>query len=279
MHITAAAVEGSDSHSIAVEPSLNSDDRDCDDIKQDERVLCAKGGGEEEEEEGGGGIGGGHGKCMKELRFLLEITEVFQVIRQCILQRSADRINRTRIETEEAITSRFYANEIKPKNPIEALARNTELVAQVKESKKEIEDSRGEIHREEEAAVLAEYGLSATEYAQLGAFRYERNVRAHPVVGELIVDYDRRRNSNREALTKLKKDLSQEKKVWVNLGDLFIKLPKQNVETIIKRDQETLDAEIEDVREIMKEKVVELEKLEGGDGSKAKAFQLKAMTK
>ncbi|KAI8599730.1 hypothetical protein EDD21DRAFT_379052 [Dissophora ornata] len=96
---------------------------------------------------------------------------------------------------------------------------------------------------------------------------------------ELIVDYDRRRNSNREALTKLKKDLSQEKKVWVNLGDLFIKLPKQNVETIIKRDQETLDAEIEDVREIMKEKVVELEKLEGGDGSKAKAFQLKAMTK
>jgi len=27
----------------------------------------------------------------------------------------------------------------------------------------------------------------------------------------------------------------------------------------------------------MKQKVVELEKLEGGDGSKAKAFQLKAM--
>ncbi|ORZ20925.1 hypothetical protein BCR41DRAFT_350572 [Lobosporangium transversale] len=96
---------------------------------------------------------------------------------------------------------------------------------------------------------------------------------------ELIVDYDRRRNSNREALSKLKKELSSEKKVWVNLGDLFVKMPKQNIETMIRKDQETLDSEITDIREAMKEKVVELEKLEGGDGSKAKAFQLKAMTK
>ncbi|KAF8946458.1 p53 and DNA damage-regulated protein 1, partial [Entomortierella lignicola] len=96
---------------------------------------------------------------------------------------------------------------------------------------------------------------------------------------ELIVDYDRRRNSNREALSKLKKELSQEKKIWVNLGDMFVKLPKQNVETMIKKDQATLDSEISDIRDVMKEKVVELEKLEGGDGSKAKAFQLKAMTK
>ncbi|KAG0267500.1 p53 and DNA damage-regulated protein 1 [Mortierella polycephala] len=120
---------------------------------------------------------------------------------------------------------------------------------------------------------------------------------------ELIVDYDRRRNSNREALSKLKKDLSEEKKVWVNLGDLFIKMPKGNVETMIKKaagiyspkhvtvdhilicvasrfdyvDQNTLDTEILEIREVMKEKVVELEKLEGGDGSKSRAFQLKGM--
>ncbi|KAF9904968.1 hypothetical protein BX616_001134 [Lobosporangium transversale] len=56
-------------------------------------------------------------------------------------------------------------------------------------------------------------------------------------------------------------------------------MPKQNIETMIRKDQETLDSEITDIREAMKEKVVELEKLEGGDGSKAKAFQLKAMTK
>ncbi|KAF8929570.1 p53 and DNA damage-regulated protein 1 [Haplosporangium gracile] len=96
---------------------------------------------------------------------------------------------------------------------------------------------------------------------------------------ELIVDYDRRRNSNREALSKLKKELSQEKKVWVNLGDMFIKMPKENVETMIKKDQTTLDEEISDIRETMKQKVVELEQLEGGDGSKSRAFQLKAMSK
>ncbi|GJJ73890.1 hypothetical protein EMPS_06248 [Entomortierella parvispora] len=95
---------------------------------------------------------------------------------------------------------------------------------------------------------------------------------------ELIIDYDRRRNSNREALGKLKKDLSKEKKVWVNMGDMFIKMPKPNVETMIKKDQETLDSEIADIRQVMKEKVVELEKLEGGDGSKSRAFQLKGMT-
>ncbi|KAF9210422.1 p53 and DNA damage-regulated protein 1 [Podila verticillata] len=93
----------------------------------------------------------------------------------------------------------------------------------------------------------------------------------------LMVDYDRKRNSNREALSKLKKDLSEEKKVWVNLGDMFVKMPKENVETMIKKDQDTLDSEINDIRQTMKEKVVELEKLEGGDGSKSRAFQLNAM--
>ena len=95
-----------------------------------------------------------------------------------------------------------------------------------------------------------------------------------------------------------------EKKVWVNLGDMFIKMPKENVETMIKKgkstpnhltkkcfviqlltqplrslivDQDTLDSEINDIRQTMKEKVVELEKLEGGDGSKSRAFQLNAM--
>lgn len=42
-------------------------------------------------------------------------------------------------------------------------------------------------------------------------------------------------------------------------------------------DQNTLDTEIAEIRQVMKEKVVELEKLEGGNGSKAKAFQLKGM--
>jgi len=97
------------------------------------------------------------------------------------------------------------------------------------------------------------------------------------------------------------------------MGDMFIKMPKPNVETMIKKgtynvylhcgtqhrsggetnvliyffyfffyprnlDQVTLDSEIADIRQVMKKKVVELEKLEGGDGSKSRAFQLKGMT-
>ncbi|KAF9352405.1 p53 and DNA damage-regulated protein 1 [Mortierella sp. AD094] len=152
-------------------------------------------------------------------------------------------------------------------------------------------------HLEGQKTVLEKFGLSSGEYSSL--VRLYESRRMTEVLWEedpervkeaiklwkqercqkQIVDYDRRRNSNREALSKLKKELVQEKKVWVNLGDMFVKLPKQNVETMIKKDQETLDSEISDIRELMKEKVVELEKLEGGDGSKAKAYQLKAMTK
>ncbi|KAF9975393.1 p53 and DNA damage-regulated protein 1 [Actinomortierella ambigua] len=95
---------------------------------------------------------------------------------------------------------------------------------------------------------------------------------------ELIVDYDRRRNSNREALSRLNKDMSKDKKVWVNLGDMFIKMPHDSTVTMLKKDQETLDAEILEARETMKEKMVELEKLEGKDGSRSKAFQLKGMS-
>jgi hypothetical protein len=51
-----------------------------------------------------------------------------------------------------------------------------------------------------------------------------------------IVDYDRTRNTNREALTKLKKEpLNSQKKVWVNLGDFFIKLEKDNVTSYIEK--------------------------------------------
>ncbi|KAF9144446.1 p53 and DNA damage-regulated protein 1 [Mortierella sp. GBA39] len=73
--------------------------------------------------------------------------------------------------------------------------------------------------------------------------------------------------------------LTNKELVWVNLGDMFIKLPKENVQTMIKKDQTTLDEEILDIRETMKQKVVELEQLEGGDGSKSRAFQLKGMSK
>ncbi|KAG0321518.1 p53 and DNA damage-regulated protein 1 [Dissophora globulifera] len=244
--------------------------------------------------------------CMKELRFLLKIAEVHTKI----TLEASNRCRAHMLKTREAVHTEVLANLTDT-----AKTPQTALALWENNHQEQIKVTRSEVSRKTLAAVLREHGLSAADYRQLEALRIERNARAHPVMGplevasvldewkqlkfrartknfqkrelvaeeilenkELLVDYDRRRNSNREALTKLKKDLAQEKKVWVSLGDLFVKMPKQNVETMIKRDQGTLDANIDDIRVLMKEKVVELEKLEGGDGSKARAFQLKGIT-
>src|SRR4051812_10770975 len=102
-----------------------------------------------------------------------------------------------------------------------------------------------------------------------------------------VVDYDRTRNTNREALTKFKKEpLNSQKKVWVNLGDFFIKLESDNVKSYIekgtmikkyiiymiyylskfvskkyKTDQKNLEKEISSLRDTIKQKTSELEKL------------------
>jgi len=93
------------------------------------------------------------------------------------------------------------------------------------------------------------------------------------------VDYDRTRNTNREALTKLKKEpVNSQKKVWVNLGDFFIKLEKDNVKTYIEKDQKNLEKEISSLRDTMKQKTIELEKLETGEIKKMKGFELRGIT-
>ncbi|CAG8699223.1 17936_t:CDS:2 [Cetraspora pellucida] len=76
---------------------------------------------------------------------------------------------------------------------------------------------------------------------------------------QLIIDYDRTRNTNREALNKLKKE-KDKKKVWVNL------------------DQESLESGISSLRETVKEKMAELEKLETGDDKISKGFKLRGMS-
>ncbi|RIB30164.1 hypothetical protein C2G38_2027058 [Gigaspora rosea] len=94
---------------------------------------------------------------------------------------------------------------------------------------------------------------------------------------QLIIDYDRTRNANREALNKLKKE-KDEKKVWVNLGEFFIKMDKNNVKSYIEKDQESLDSGISSLRETVKEKMAELEKLETGDDKISKGFKLRGIS-
>ncbi|CAG8497107.1 288_t:CDS:2 [Paraglomus brasilianum] len=90
-----------------------------------------------------------------------------------------------------------------------------------------------------------------------------------------IVDYDRKRNSNREALNKLKKDLKNESKVWVNLGDMFIRMEKDKVQTLVNKDQQHLDSEISKLHENMKEKSARLEQIEKGNVERMSGFNLK----
>ncbi|RHZ75746.1 hypothetical protein Glove_209g161 [Diversispora epigaea] len=95
---------------------------------------------------------------------------------------------------------------------------------------------------------------------------------------QLIVDYDRTRNTNREALNRIRKELNNEKKVWVNIGNFFIKMDKDNVKTYIEKDQQNLEKEISNLRESVKRKIIELEKLETGENKKMKGFDLKGIT-
>ncbi|KAI8377725.1 p53 and DNA damage-regulated protein 1 [Radiomyces spectabilis] len=80
---------------------------------------------------------------------------------------------------------------------------------------------------------------------------------------QLVIDYDRKRNSNREALRQIDKKLHNEKKLWVNFGDMFIKLPTTDTKQLIEADQIKLDEQIEASRELMKEKARQLDRLEG----------------
>ncbi|KAF1805818.1 hypothetical protein V8B55DRAFT_1433989 [Mucor lusitanicus] len=50
---------------------------------------------------------------------------------------------------------------------------------------------------------------------------------------QAVIDFDRKRNSNREALSSLKK--TKDKKTWTFFGDMFIKLPTENTKALIEK--------------------------------------------
>ncbi|KAI8640961.1 hypothetical protein BD408DRAFT_223466 [Parasitella parasitica] len=50
---------------------------------------------------------------------------------------------------------------------------------------------------------------------------------------QAVVDYDRKRNSNREALSSLKK--THDTKTWTFFGDMFIKLPTEKTKALIEK--------------------------------------------
>nr|ALS04393.1 p53 and DNA damage-regulated protein 1 [Acartia pacifica] len=94
-----------------------------------------------------------------------------------------------------------------------------------------------------------------------------------------VVDLDRRRNSNREAIRSLKnmskvKDMSSEK-VWIAVGNTFLHIPFTLAEERLEQDQKALDISINKLRSRLKDRVNDLRDIEGK--KELQGFGLKAL--
>lgn len=97
-----------------------------------------------------------------------------------------------------------------------------------------------------------------------------------------IINLDARRHKTREASAKLREYQSArsgipQKKHWVCIGDMFIKLNTNQTRNLILDDQYHLDEGVEKLREELKERVIKLNELEGKP--EVKGFTLKPLKK
>ena len=96
-----------------------------------------------------------------------------------------------------------------------------------------------------------------------------------------IVDLDRKRNSNREAIRALEKEAKthykgSDSKCWLAMGNSFFRLPNRNAVSLLKKDQQQLDISVNTQRSELKEKVGRLREKEGKE--ELKGFGLKALS-
>ena len=96
-----------------------------------------------------------------------------------------------------------------------------------------------------------------------------------------IVDLDRKRNSNREAIRALEKEAKthykgSESKCWLVMGNSFFKLPNKNAVNLLRKDQQQLDLAVNTQRSELKEKVWRLREKEGKE--ELKGYGLKALS-
>ncbi|XP_037823776.1 p53 and DNA damage-regulated protein 1 [Lucilia sericata] len=60
-----------------------------------------------------------------------------------------------------------------------------------------------------------------------------------------LINLDRRRQQNREAIRELEKNPEQqEKKVWTTIGSMLVKLDRQKALELLKKDQTQIEREI-----------------------------------
>lgn len=96
-----------------------------------------------------------------------------------------------------------------------------------------------------------------------------------------IVDLDRKRNLNREALRALEKSCrahwkGDESKTWLATGNTFLKLPSKTAKSMLERDQIRLNSEINILRSELKVKVNVLMEKQGNE--QVKGLGIKALS-
>ncbi|XP_071959136.1 p53 and DNA damage-regulated protein 1-like [Antedon mediterranea] len=98
-----------------------------------------------------------------------------------------------------------------------------------------------------------------------------------------VVELDKKRNKNREAIRALSNikiensKTKKEKNVWVCFGNMFLKMPVAATQQVLIEDQKQLDAGIDELRNGMKPKVARLRDMEGEN--EAKGFDLQSLSK
>lgn len=92
-----------------------------------------------------------------------------------------------------------------------------------------------------------------------------------------IVDLDKKRNMNREALRAIQKGVAapNQQRTWLNFGGIFIKVDSTDAVSMLTSDQDALDKEISSLQKNLHHKVNTLRDAEGK--SDLKGFGLKAL--
>eukprot|EP00092_Neocalanus_flemingeri_P018102 GFUD01019592.1.p1 GENE.GFUD01019592.1~~GFUD01019592.1.p1 ORF type:complete len:149 (-),score=50.78 GFUD01019592.1:68-514(-) len=124
----------------------------------------------------------------------------------------------------------------------------------------------------------------ATTQSHLLAALAEIELAAEEVLAskQEIIDLDRKRNSNREAIRALEKEAKshykgEESKSWLAMGNSFFRLPNRSAVNMLKTDQKKLDISVNMLRSGLKDKVNTLRDKEGKE--ELKGFGLVALSK
>ncbi|KAL1425599.1 hypothetical protein MTO96_019028 [Rhipicephalus appendiculatus] len=94
---------------------------------------------------------------------------------------------------------------------------------------------------------------------------------------EQVVELDRRRQKNREALRALKQLEEDVHRPWVCIGNMFMKIPRHRTKELLEQEQEKLEDEIGSLRKKLKKNVQSLREMEGR--SEVQGFSLEPLSR